>query len=154
MDPRDAFRHDLTNAFPPVPFRGLVSTHDCCNDGLALRRELPRRRWDEVPKGFVDANSLGLPLLEPDALVAFLPAWLARAIDRLDEDNLVTEFTVYFLYFPADRGAEVVTLFDEAQRRVICAFLNRVSGSGAQERLHRNSENALAKWTASLTPIP
>lgn len=29
------FRKRIHEAFPPVPFHGLVSTHDECDDGIA-----------------------------------------------------------------------------------------------------------------------
>ena len=75
------FRARLMHAFPPQPFYGLISTHDECDEGIALRRELPGKRWDEVPGTFVDDNSLSLALLEEQALVAFL-ASLAPPLDR------------------------------------------------------------------------
>ncbi len=33
------FPQRLRRAFPPEPFYGLVSTHDECDDGIALRQE-------------------------------------------------------------------------------------------------------------------
>src|SRR5260370_36365677 len=83
-------RNRILNAFPPQPFYGVVSTHDECDEGIALRRELPGKRWDEVSAQFVDDNSLSLSLLEPDALVAFLPAWLLRSMTSFDADSLVS----------------------------------------------------------------
>ena len=71
----EEFRQKLIRAFPPQPFYGLVSNHDECDEGIDLRRELPGKRWDEVPVEFVEYNSCSLPLMESKALVAFLPAW-------------------------------------------------------------------------------
>src|SRR5438270_12079349 len=92
----DGFRQMLRAAFPPVPFGGLVTIHKC-DEGRELLSELPGKTWTEVPSSFIAENSLSLPLLEPDALVAFLPAWLIHAVEKLDQDNQVLEFTLYFL---------------------------------------------------------
>jgi hypothetical protein len=73
--------------FPPLPFDGLVSTHDECDDGIHLRRELSGKRWDELSPEVLFHGSIGLPLLEPSALIAFLPAWLLRSMETRDVDD-------------------------------------------------------------------
>ena len=117
------FREKLIRAFPPQPFYGVVSTHHECNEGIALRQELPGRRWDEIPAAFMDFNPGSLPLLEPDGLVAFLPAWLLRSMETFGHHSVLLELTMYFLC-PGneDEGwdekgiAEMVSLFNVAQR--------------------------------------
>jgi len=79
----------LTAAFPPQPFHGLVSTHDECDDGIHLRKELPGKRWDELSHDVLFHGSIALALLEPDALVAFLAAWLLRSIETFDRRSIV-----------------------------------------------------------------
>jgi len=92
------YRRKLMDAFPPLPFDGLVSTHDECDDGIHLRRELSGKRWDELSPEVLFHGSNGLSLLEPSALIAFLPAWLLRSMETRDvEDPIVLEFTLYFL---------------------------------------------------------
>jgi hypothetical protein len=152
MDTED-FRGRLILAFPPHPFHGLVSTHDECDDGIALRTGLPGKRWDEVPGGFVDANSLSLPLLEPRALVAFLPAWLLRAAQTFHPNSPALEFLVYFLCPGSeDEGwneehlTENVALFDEAQRQVVADFLQSVLDTGELGCHHSCAEHALPSW--------
>jgi hypothetical protein len=127
------FRKRLVDAFPPQPFYGLVSTHDECDEGIALRRELPGKRWDEVPTAFVDDNSLSLALFEERALVAFLPAWLLRSFDKFDRDNLVLEFTVYFLcpgtsreHWDDEELARRVEPFNNMQRILVGDFLRAI----------------------------
>ena len=85
----EEFRHSSTAAFPPQPFHGLVSAHDECDGGIALRRYLPGKHWDEVSAEFVDYNSGSLPLLEPGALTAFLPAWLLRSMETLGDESVL-----------------------------------------------------------------
>lgn len=128
------YRRKLIDAFPPLPFGGLVSTHDECDDGIYLRRELSVKRWDELPPEVLFHGSIGLPLLEPAALIAFLPAWLRRSLETSDlNDPIVLEFTLYFLC-PGDEDegwdektiAELASLFNSAQRDVVADFLRFV----------------------------
>jgi hypothetical protein len=120
--------------FPPLPFDGLVSTHDECDDGIHLRRELSGKRWDELSPEVLFHGSIGLPLLEPSALIAFLPAWLLRSMETRDvDDPIVLEFTLYFLC-PGDEDdgwdeksiVETVGFFNSGQRDAVADFLRFV----------------------------
>jgi len=149
----DEFRGRLVQAFPPRPFHGLVSTHDECDEGIALRRELPGKRWDEVPGTFVDDNSLSLALLEERALVAFLPAWVLRSMEKFDRDNLVLEFTVYFLCPGSwgedsneERLAKLVEPFDIAQRTLVGDFLRAILERSDLDSYHDYAEFGLTRW--------
>jgi hypothetical protein len=149
------FRQTLRRAFPPVPFYGLVSTHDECDEGIALRQELPGKRWDEIPAAFVDFNSGSLPLLEPRALVAFLPAWLLRSMEtvRDQSESVLAEFTMYFLCPGSeDEGwdeksiAKHAALFDAHQRAAIRDFLHRIAEDEALPYWHPYVEYGLKWW--------
>jgi hypothetical protein len=151
----EEFRHRLTRAFPSQPFHGLISSHDECDEGIALRRELHGKRWGEVPAEFVDYNSGSLALLEPSALVAFLPAWLLRSMKALSDKSVLAEFTMYFLC-PGheDEGwdetsiAETVQLFDTAQRKVIGDFLRSIAESDTLGSWHAYAKHGLKWWSA------
>ncbi len=149
------FRERLLLAFPPEPFGGPISIHDECSEGIALRRELPGKRWTEIPTAFLDYNSLSLPLLEPGALVAFLPAWLFRAVETLgdEEESLVPEFTLYFLCpgtpekgWDENKIAQLVALFDRAQRSLLSKFLQLVIKDDALRHWHPDAEHGLRWW--------
>jgi hypothetical protein len=58
---------------------GVIAPHDC-DECYALRAQLTGRVWDSIPAAFLDSNDGALPLLSQDAYVAFLPAWLMRAV--------------------------------------------------------------------------
>lgn len=129
----EEYRRKLIRAFPPQPFHGLVSSHDECDEGIALRKKLPGRRWDEIPVDFVDFNSGSLPLLEPAALIAFLPAWLLRSMETLWDESVLSEFTMYFLCsgsvdegWDEKRIAEIINLFDAAQKAVVSDYLRAI----------------------------
>ncbi len=128
------YRQKLIDAFPPLPFGGLVSTHDECDDGIHLRRELSNKRWDELSPEVLFHGSIALPLLEPDAVIAFLPAWLLRSMETRDQvDPIVLEFTLYFLCpgneddgWDEKRIAELVGFFNPSQRSAVADFLRLV----------------------------
>jgi hypothetical protein len=150
------YRRKLIDAFPPLPFDGLVSTHDECDDGIHLRRELAGKRWDELSHEVLFHGSIGLPLLEPSALIAFLPAWLLRSMETSDQDNpVVLEFTLYFLC-PGNEDdgwneksiAETAGLFTSGQRDAVADLLrfvvNRTEPIGWD--LKRRAEFGLNWW--------
>lgn len=131
------FRQKLIRAFPPEPFYGRISAYEC-DEGLALTKELPGKRWDEIPATFVDFNSGSLPLLEPRALVAFLPAWLIRSMETIGNKSVLAEFTMYFLCpgnsddgWDAKRISDLMSLFDSAQKSLIADFLRSFVDYGA-----------------------
>src|ERR1700677_1019075 len=133
MHTMEDFRARLVSAFPPRPFSMLISTHDECGEGIVLKQELHGKSWDQVSPQFVESNSASLPLLAPDALVAFLPAWLLRAQETIRRESLLTEFTMYFLCpGNADEGwndkalGETVRLFNKNQRSLIGEFLRSI----------------------------
>jgi hypothetical protein len=150
----DDFRQKLLLAFPPQPFRGVVSTHDECDDGISLRKELPGKRWDEIPPEFLDFHSGSLPLLEPAALQAFLPAWLQRSMETLDEPRVLSEFTMFFLS-PGneDEGwdeagiAERAALFTPAQRVMVADFLRCILVEANLKSWHIYAEQGLRCWS-------
>ena len=149
------FRKRLVEAFPPQPFYDLVSKHDECDEGIALRRELPGRRWDEVSAAFVHDNSLSLALLDERALVAFLPAWLFCSVEKFDGNNLVLEFTVYFLcpgtsgeYWDDERLAKIVEPFDTTQRTLVGDFLRAILERTDLSSYHKYADFGLRRWHA------
>jgi hypothetical protein len=84
------------------------------------------KRWDQLSPEVLFHGSIALPLLELDALVAFLPAWLLRSKQTFSPDSIVLEFTLYFLCPGSpDEGwdekgiAEMVAAFDANQRNVV-----------------------------------
>ncbi|QOY91527.1 DUF6714 family protein [Paludibaculum fermentans] len=148
------YRQKLIDAFPPLPFEGLVSTHDECDDGINLRRELSGKRWDELSPEVLFHGSIGLSLLEPSALIAFLPAWLLRSIETSDvDDHVVLEFTMYFLCPGSeDEGwdeksiGETVGLFHSSQRAAVADFLRFVADWTEGQDWKERAEFGLSWW--------
>jgi hypothetical protein len=148
------YQRKLIEAFPPLPFIGLISTHDECEDGIHLCRELSGKRWDELSPEVLFHGSIGLPLLEPGALIAFLPAWLLRSLESsyLD-DPIVLEFTLYFLC-PGDEDdgwdeegiGERIGLFNSVQRDAVADLLRFVVNWAEGQDWKRRAEFGLSWW--------
>jgi hypothetical protein len=148
------FRAQLVAAFPPQPFNGPIATHDGCDECNELRLELRGKSWDQVPDEFIDFNSAAPCLLDPDALVTFLPAWLLRSMETLGTKSVLAEFTLYFLCPGSDdeegwdetRIAAIVELFDSAQRAAVTVFLQAILESPAFSSHRPYSEFGLRWW--------
>jgi hypothetical protein len=140
------FREKLIRAFPPKPFYGQVSLHNECDEGIALLKELPGKRWDEIPADFIDFNSGSLPLLEPKALVAFLPAWLLRSVETLGDKSVLSEFSMYFLCHKEEIAGRV-SLFNDAQRSVVADFLRSIVGNDEVPYWQPYAEHGLKWWS-------
>ena len=111
--------------------------------------------WDELSPEFLFHGSIAIPLLEPEALVAFLPAWLLRSMETFDRDSLVLEFTLYFLCPGSPDGgwdelriAAMVSTFDVAQRSVVGDFLRSVLDCDAMPYWHQFAKHGLKWWSA------
>jgi hypothetical protein len=148
------YRRKLIDAFPPLPFSGLISTDDECDDGIHLRRELSGKQWDELSPEVLFHGSVGLPLLEPAALIAYLPAWLLRSMETSDLDDLIVlEFTLYFLC-PGneDEGwneksiAERISFFNSGQRGAVADLLRFVLNWAEGRDWKRRAEFGLSRW--------
>jgi hypothetical protein len=150
----EEFRRRLLRAFPPHPFQGAVSTHDECDEGIYLRRELADKRWDELSTEVLFHGSIALPLLEPSALIAFLPAWLLRSMETSDlDDPTVLEFTLYFLC-PGNEDdgwdeqviATRIGPFNSAQRDAVADFLRFVVDRADAGDWKQRAEFGLSRW--------
>ena len=88
----------LRAAFPAKQFSGVV-THGCtCEECTDLEASFRDQSWNTVSEETMRAHYDGLPLLSDEALVAFLPAWLSRALSDLDDGHQpCREFALYFL---------------------------------------------------------
>ena len=80
-------------------------------------------------------------------------------MEKFDDDNLVLEFTVYFLcpgssgeYWDDERLAKLVEPFDIAQRALVGDFLRAILERSDLDSYHDYAEFGLTGWRArSLT---
>jgi hypothetical protein len=100
-------RESIRRAFPAETYVGNVTQYDdelsselredqaILDEEQDLFRALKGRKWTEVPKELFENLPSGYGLLSGEAFVAFLPAWLSRALDDMDGENEVRNFLVY-----------------------------------------------------------
>jgi hypothetical protein len=69
----------LIGVFRQRMVEGPVAPHDC-PECLELRTRLGGIAWLDVPAEFIREHPDILPLLSPEAYLAFLPAWLCQGV--------------------------------------------------------------------------
>jgi hypothetical protein len=146
----NSVKEQIANAFLPVPFEGPVTSvdgepfSDEIDDALSLYEQLRGRDWTSVEPSFVDFQYCGLPLLTDAAFVAFIPAWLARALDFPGADNIVREFVLYCLAGRVtDRNPDKLKLLSHEQRNALRSFLTVMSEIEPDESLRSEAATAL-----------
>jgi len=149
MDALEQLREQIRQAFPATRYYGTVTTCDC-DECSEIREGLNRKQWDEVPQEFL--ASTGNPtLLTPEAFVAFLPAYLLRALDDLSPHGAVSGLTVYSLTpsreeWQVRRVFERIRLMTGAQVQAVRAFLKFAQeNSGDPEWNRRDFARAFEK---------
>ncbi|MBE0657539.1 MAG: hypothetical protein IH602_07600 [Bryobacteraceae bacterium] len=90
----EALRQRIREAFPPTAYKGEVTACRCaeCNQ---IKRDFRRKSWDQVSAEAIDLTESPVLFHEVEAVHAFLPAFLLRALDDLDEKTTVLEMTIY-----------------------------------------------------------
>lgn len=136
---------------PPSKTIREIAPHECpeCDE---LGRALLGRHYYDLPPSVIDYFYEALPLLSPQALHHYLPAWLLRALDN--PGGNVIEFTVYHLSPSMKQMAEAkgyfeerFAVFDSAQRKSIRDFLHDVEDYQLWVGHEGEIERAKALWS-------
>ena len=148
-------KDELEAAFPDTPYTGEVTHADGepfseeIDDDLALFRYLSGRDWKSIEPSFVDFQYASLPLLTDAAFVAFLPAWLLRALDPQRTEAPVRAHLVFTLAAGLRKGGEDrLKLLNERQRNVVMIVLTHILGTEHGERVRSDIE-ALQEYLRS-----
>jgi hypothetical protein len=147
----------IRNAFssvPKPPDGHSIAPHRCPEcDELALHF-LP---YDQasLPKEVVQEHYDSLPLLSPEALRHYLPAYLIFALDHPGSD--VTEFTIYQLTPLSSDDADTTEYhharlngFSLEQRLAIHAFFAEVTKQKFRLPMEEELARAAERWPGSL----
>ena len=142
----------ITAVFADVPRPGglrAIAPHICdeCNE---LASAFLPYDFHSLPRSLIEAQYSGLPLLSPEALHHYLPAYMIHALS-CDPVSNVPDFTVFQLVPSSKAVAEApaylrerFALFSEAQRAVIAQFLEEMYRSRQFEE--PSFERAKALW--------
>jgi len=108
-------------------------------------------KWWSADPTLIDESFDDLPLLTPYAYRYYLPAFLLRALEPFDPDNLVTQFCLFNLSGDAhdDWYRERIKQFMPDERAVITAFLQYIRDDARFDRFHADAASALRDvWLA------
>jgi len=114
-------------AFADSTFAGPITavdemTNEELDEEQALYGALRGRSWSEISASLIARYPDGIALLTDEAFIAFLPAWLTRAL----KDDEVLEAMVY-MFSPHARTSEMLNrrlrLLSAEQREALEAFL-------------------------------
>jgi hypothetical protein len=128
----------------PMPERKAIAQHECC-ECEALRATFAGRHWSTFDAALLEANYDQLPLLSPEGLAFYLPAYLLHALASLTEPDNVTDYTVWHLaptndeIDPAYYRARLRVLTPE-QFAVLADFLELVAGDERLREAHEDLE--------------
>jgi hypothetical protein len=126
--PLELLRAKIKVAFPDAAFSGVITGADGLlseelDEEQALYGALRGRKWSEVPVSIIESNPDGIVLLTDEAFVAFLPAWLNRALTQ----EKVREMMVYVFSPDVHKSTETtdhrMRQFTSPQKDVLVAFL-------------------------------
>ena len=128
------------------------------DDSFELAEKLKGKAWTSVPAEFIDLHHGDLPLLTPGAFAAFVPAWINRALDDLDDENEVRDFTVY-CFSPTENEHPVlaavrrerIRYMTVAQTDVVRNFLILVIGRERSRYVREWAAKALAAVVKDLS---
>ncbi len=97
-------------AFPPKQFLGSVTPGCTCDECTDLEMSMRGQSWTTISDDTMEIQYGSLSLLSEEALIAFVPAWLTRALSDLDEtDQKFREWSLYklALYYNSDRDKPI-----------------------------------------------
>ena len=145
----------IKNAFAQVPIpksRWELTLHDCPEcDGLTTA--LLGRHYQTIVPAVIDRLFEALPLLSPQALHHYLPAWLLRGLEN--PGGYVLEFTIYHLA-PSKKALaesrpyfyERFSVFNAAQRAAIQSFFLDIDDYQLWTGYEGEVERGKALWSA------
>jgi len=152
VEPHRALELLIQAAFVAAPRPGgfEVASHECpeCDH---LRRTLGRHQADEVPENVIDYFRDSLPLLAPDGLRYYLPAYLVRALRDPNYEGV--DYLIYHLA-PSKKDlrerdeywASRLAVFTPGERAAVLAFVSWLAETETGKAYAPEIERALRVW--------
>jgi hypothetical protein len=131
-------------ADPPMPEK--ITSHPC-EECAGVTEDFCGVSWWSADNTLIDENFDDLPLFTPEAYHYYLPAFLLRALDTFDPDNLVAQFCVYDLS-PKETAEDPwfrrrLNQFTPDEVSVIATFLEYVRADERFAQYHEDAEVAI-----------
>jgi hypothetical protein len=146
-------RQKILATFPKTdpPLSENITSHPC-EECAAVAEDFRDVKWWCADEPLIDENFDDLPLFTPEAYHYYLPAFLLRALDNFDPDNLVAQFCLYDLTLnktPEDGWySPRLQQFTCDEVATIVAFLRYVCGDERFARFHKDAALALRELWA------
>ena len=92
----EELRRKILATFPKTdpPLAESITSHPC-EECAGVTKDFGGVRWWSADDSLIDENFDKLPLFTPEAYHYYLPAFLLRALNEFDPDNLVVQFCLY-----------------------------------------------------------
>jgi hypothetical protein len=142
---------ELRTAFPPHPLETesvFAEWGVSYTDGTSYKAEARGKRWDELSPRFLERHHDALLFLGPDAVVEAIPAYLAVALQRAPELDMLPAFLIGVLARRADpeRFDARFGRLTPAQREAIAHALEAWEGSLEDSHRRRSITEALESY--------
>jgi hypothetical protein len=148
----DGWRQKLLAVFPKTepPSAAKITSHDC-EECDVVRDDFRNLKWWSANSELIDYHFGDLPLFTPEAYHYFLPAFLLRALENFETDNLVLQFCIYSLT-PTDTPTDDpwysarLNRFTPEEMSVISDFLECIRDDEEFFDYHADVERGLDKF--------
>ena len=141
-----AQRASIRRAFPVEKYCEKITPVDNKLEDPDLDEEkdlyhaLKERTWAEVPTHLITQLPDGYLLLTDEAFAAVLPAWLMHSLERIDEENQVREFVVYWF----SRTMRQFRALNPEQQHTVRSILVEFKEHGTNEYERKAAADAVA----------
>ncbi len=149
-DRGDALREMVRQAFPTETYDGMVTRYDPgpwteeLDEEQALYETLKGRSWPDIPSDFLCHYPDAFCLLAPEALAAFIPAWLMYSLENLQGENEIREFLIY-TFSPPGYSWEYLSPLTSQQRSTVRALLAEFAENEPNAFVREHAAKALAR---------
>ena len=151
-EPHRDLRLQIQRAFmeAPRPVGRELAGHECpeCDH---LRKTLGRYEADEVPEDVIDFFGDSLPLLAPQGLRYYLPAYLLRALRDPNYDRV--NYLVYHLApskkdlrDSAEYWESMLVVFNPSERAAVLSFVKWLAETEIGKEYAQELDRALHIW--------
>ena len=145
-------RERILASFPmgEPPSSEQITSH-ACEECADVTTAFSGVKWWSADPALIDDSVDALPLFTPAAYRYYLPAFLLRALEPFDPDNLVAQFSVYTLNGHAndDWYRKRIEQFTPDEHAAIVAFLRYVRDDSRFEEFRTDAVSALRHiWLA------
>ena len=148
----EQLRQTILVTFPMTdpPAHNEITSHPC-DECAEVASDFSGVKWWSADPAVIDENFDDLPLFTPLAYRYYLPAFLLRALETFDPDNLVTQFCLFDLSGDPhdDWYRKRIELLTSDEAAIAVTFLRYISGDARFAPFHSDAASALRNvWSA------